>query len=66
MAPSRQTTIRLTEVELRTLRLVAQDLGLPVATIIRAAVADYVCDATDGEQTYAVHTPCIPPRYRAT
>lgn len=61
---SRQTTIRLTEYEIRTLRLMANEVGLPMATIIRAAIADYVQDATDGAVTYRVNTPCIPPRYR--
>lgn len=39
-------------------------MGLPVCTIIRAAVADYVQDATDGEVTFAVNTLCVTPRYR--
>lgn len=61
---SRVVTIRLAEIELRQLRRLASETGLPVATMIRAAVADYVEDLTDGGEVYRVNTPCITPPYR--
>lgn len=61
---SRVVAIRLTEVELRQLRRLSSDVGLPLATMIRAAVADYVLDLTDGQERYVVRTPCITPPYR--
>lgn len=63
---SRVVSIRLTEVEIRQLRRLADETDLPLATMIRAAVADYVCDLTDGGDTFRVNTPCITPPYRAS
>lgn len=62
--PSRVITIRLTTTDLSRLRLVAQDVGLPLSTVIRAAVADYVADLYDVPPSYPVNTPCITPKYR--
>jgi len=40
--PSKVTTIRLTPHELWQLRRIAEDAGLPLATLIRDAVSVYV------------------------
>lgn len=63
---SRVVTIRLAEIEVRQLRRLASETNLPLATFIRAAVAEYVEDLTDGGEVYRVNTPCITPRYRAS
>lgn len=62
--PSRVLRFRVTEVELVQLRRVATETGLPLSTMIRAAVADYVDDLTDGAEVYRVNTPCPTPRFR--
>lgn len=62
--PSRVLRFRVTEVEMRQLRRLSEDVGLPLSTMIRAAVAEYVEDLTDGAEQYRVNTPCPTPRYR--
>lgn len=64
--PSRVLRFRVTVIDLEALQAAAEEVGVPLSTLIREAVALYLADLRDEPTpTFAVNTPAPGSRYRA-
>lgn len=64
--PSRVLRFRVTVMDLEQLQAAAAEVGVPLSTLVREAVALYLADLYDDQApTFPVNTPCPTPRHRA-